>query len=270
MDARRTQRTTASRGDRRHKAHRAWILAILALAALVQACTDNNGKAPGPTFPAGTAGFASTGADLRVQVAVNPNTIEVGRRAGITVLVTNLNGRGIQGKHVQLSTSAGALDVVDGFTDLDGKFVSFLKISASDTVAGQTSATITAFVEGATGTAQVFFGTAGPLILIPTVATQTTGATVSSAGPAGQLNTCPTLAGFTVTFTVSGGVPPYTFSASGSYPGASFSNGVYTAPTLAGPFGIAPPKTDTVTVVDSVGATATATINFGCVAAFGT
>jgi hypothetical protein len=164
MDARRTQRTTASRGDRRHKAHKSWILAILALAALVQACTDNSGKSPGPTFPSGTTGFADTGGptgDVLVQLAVNPGTVERGRRAGVTVLVTNTNGAALPGQHVQLSTTAGNLTVVDGFTDLDGKFVSFLQVPCSDPSG---SASVLAIVRGVLSSpvTVTIFDVAGP------------------------------------------------------------------------------------------------------------
>ena len=195
MDARRTQRTTKA-----HKAHRAWILAILALAALVQACTDNNGKSPGPTFPSGTTGFASTGADLTVQVAVNPNTIQPGRRSGVTVLVLNRNGRGVPGKHVQLSTTIGELDVVDGFTDADGKFVSWLKIS-EQAASVATSGTVTAFVEGKTGSATVTSGENVALVVLPTFLVIPD---VTNVGGSCTVSR---------TFEIVGGVPPFQIAA---------------------------------------------------------
>jgi hypothetical protein len=86
--------------------------------------------------------------------------------------------------------------------------------------------------------------------------------------PATPNNRCSAFSGFTVSFTVSGGQPPYTFSTAGAYPGARISaNGVYTAPTLPGPFGVGQSITDTVTVKDSLGVTAPATITVSCVSA---
>lgn len=130
-----------------------WLFTILVLlGALLGACTNQSGSS-GPSHPTGQTGHADTSADIRVQVAVNPNTIDFERRAGITVLVTNrIGGRPLEGRHVQLSTTVGTLDVVDGFTDADGKFVSFLLCTAAG------SAAITAFVEGASGTATVTCG----------------------------------------------------------------------------------------------------------------
>lgn len=94
-----------------------------------------------------------------MQIAVNPGTIELGKQAEITVLATNLNGRPLAGRHVQLSTDVGTLSVVDGFTDGFGKFVSFLRITELDArnAGGKTAATVTAFVEGATAEATVNF-----------------------------------------------------------------------------------------------------------------
>ena len=134
------------------------LAALLGLGALVQACTDQKGS-KGTTFPTGTTGNAETSGSIRVQVAINPNTIELGRTAGITVLVSNTNGLPLEGRLVQLSTSVGRLNVVDGFTDAAGKFVSALRVTATDlaNAAGVTSATVTAFVEGASGTAVVNF-----------------------------------------------------------------------------------------------------------------
>ncbi len=157
-------RTMGSTGSGRS---RLWLLALVLLAggALVQACTDNKGG--GGPFPTGQTGHADTPSEMIVRVGVNPNRVELNRRAGITVLVTNFNGRALPGRHVQLSTSAdrlqvlvdGALlDQVDGFTDIDGKFVAFL---FCDPAVGGVTATITAFVEGAVGTGTVICGSGG-------------------------------------------------------------------------------------------------------------
>jgi Calx-beta domain len=153
-----------------------WCLAVVLLAGLLsQACSDNEGPA-GPTFGSGQTGTADTAADIRVQVAVNPNTIRLGQRAGITVLATNTNGRPLQGRHVQVSTTVGRLDRVDGFTDAAGKFVTFLTITDADArnAAGLTEAEVTAFVEGAVGTADVNFGVPPPAT--PTTPTNGNGA----------------------------------------------------------------------------------------------
>jgi hypothetical protein len=250
------------RATRSRKAHGpgVWAVAVLALlAALVQACSDNKDNA-GPRFGAPIVGTADPG-QLRVQVAVNPNTIQPGRQAGVTVLVTNLSGTPLEGKMVQLSTTIGTLSIVDGFTDAAGKFVSFLRISAADASVA-TSGTVTAFVEGVTGIATVTSGAPGVLTISPPTAARTQGAV--STGGAGDPGTCAPLNGISVQFSVSGGVPPYTFSVAGSIPGSTVSgSGLYSAPaqgTVNGNFTIS----DTITVVDSVGATASATITLTC------
>jgi hypothetical protein len=221
-------------------------LAVLALLALfVQACSDNKGPA-GPTFGAGQTGHADTAAQIVVQVAINPNTIELGRRAGITVLVTNLNGRPLEGRHVQLSTNVGSLDVVDGFTDALGKFVSFIRITEQDaaSAAGLVQATVTAFVEGATGQGTVNFGT-GTLLTINPVAINL-GTLVNVGG----------VCTATRSFTISGGIPPYDVAVQA--PGASATGSQYRITTGIGPIA------DTIRVVDSTGAIVTAVVTGTC------
>lgn len=237
-----------------------WSLAVLVLVGLVaQACSDNKGPS-GPTFGAGQTGHADSAAEIRVQVAINPNSIELGRRAGVTVLVTNTNGRPLERRHVQVSTDVGTLDKVDGFTDAAGKFVTFIKITAQDAAnaAGLTAATVTAFVEGASGTGTVNFVAPAEVALqiIPATVTRTFGA-----GSGGS--TCATTA-FTIQFTVTGGVPPYTFSTSGTIGGTVSAAGLYSAPSL-GVVGVGFTVTETVTVVDSEGTPATATVTVSCV-----
>jgi hypothetical protein len=126
------------------------LLAVLLLVGgLFYACTNQEGT-QGPSFPAGQTGHSDTAKDIRVQVAIHRAVVDVGDRVGITVLVTNTNGRPLQGLHVQLGISnnmPGKLDQVDGFTDPDGKFTTFLLC----TDAGTKPTEITAFVEGATG-----------------------------------------------------------------------------------------------------------------------
>lgn len=281
----------ARRSPDRARRHRPWavqpwtlvVLGLLLVAGILQACSDNNGST-GPTFecreqkggvkvlaectgsPAPTTGFANTSAEIRVQVAVNPNTITPGRRAGVTVIVTNLNGQPLAGKTVKFSTDVGSLDQVEGKTNAQGQVSTTLSITPTDAAnaQGKTSATVTAFVEGAVGTATVNFGGASALTLIPTSATRNFGA---DAGPGGGApnDTCTTFGPVTVTFTVAGGVPPYSFSTSGAFPGASVSSsGAYTTPNI-GPVGINTEVVDTVTVTDASGKTATATVNVKCI-----
>lgn len=242
-------------GSRSRRGRHGALPVVLLWGLLLAACSDNKG----PAGPSGTGqtGHADTTAQIRVQVAVNPNTIELGRRAGITVLVTNLNGRPLEGRHVQLSTDVGKLDVVDGVTDRDGKFTSALRITEQDALnaAGLTVATVTAFVEGAVGTARVNFGKLTPLVLTPSTVTQSVPATGA---------TCASVGGFTTQFTVSGGVPPYTFTTSG-FAGSTISgSGLYTFPLIPGVTG-GFKVVDTVTVTDSAGQSASATITVECV-----
>jgi hypothetical protein len=136
---------------------------LLLLGGLVQACTDQKGS-KGTTFPTGVTGNADTSGEIRVQVAINANTVEVGRRAGITVLVSNRNGLPLEGRLVQVSTTLGRIDQVDGFTDPNGKYSTALFCD----VAG--AAVITAFVEGASSantTITCGNGTEAPIVAAP-------------------------------------------------------------------------------------------------------
>ena len=221
------------------------LVVVLLVGAMAQGCSDNKGPA-GPTFGAGQTGHADTVAQIVVQVAINPNTIELGRRAGITVLVTNTNGRPLEGRHVQLSTNVGQLDVVDGVTDALGKFVSFIRITEQDAAnaAGLVQATVTAFVEGAFATATVNFGTGVPLTINPNVITLGTLVNVGGACTA------------TRSFTISGGVPPYDVAVQAA--GASVTGSQYRITTGIGAIA------DTIRVVDSTGATVTAVVTGTC------
>jgi hypothetical protein len=230
-----------------------WCLAVMLLAGLLsQACSDNKGPS-GPTFGAGQTGTADTSEQIRVQVAVNPGSIELGRRAGVTVLVTNLNGRPLQGRAVQLSTTVGKLDRVDGFTDAAGKFITFLLITPQDAAnaAGLTSATVTAFVEGATAEADVNFAQtlpappAAPLSIIP------------AAASVGDIPSVAARCAVSFQFRIAGGVPPYTAVASNRNASVS-GNGRYTATVPVGTI------SDTITVRDSAGAQVTATLTGTC------
>jgi hypothetical protein len=224
------------------------LVLLLAGGALVQACS-NQTSGGGPSFPSGTTGHADNPSQITVRVAINANSIEFGRRAGVTVLVTNQNGRPLEGRHVQLSTTVGRLDTVDGFTDADGKFVSFLLITALDAqnVAGVTQAVVTAFVDGATGSAVVNFGPIiAQLVITPTQVTFN----------------LPNVGGVCVAtahFTVSGGTPPYHLSTGGLFGSSINSNGDYSVTVPAGGT-----LTDNVTATDAAGVTATATVNVTC------
>jgi hypothetical protein len=228
------------------RCHAFLVLSVLALVVVfAQACSDNKGPA-GPTFGAGQTGTADTVAQIVVQVAINPNTIELGRRAGITVLVTNTNGRPLEGRHVQLSTNVGSLDVVDGFTDAAGKFVSAIRITEQDAAnaAGLVQATVTAFVEGAIGTGTVNFGTGTLLTINPTAINLGTLVNVGGVCTA------------TRSFTISGGIPPYDVSVQA--PGASATGSQYRITANIGPIA------DTIRVVDSAGAVVTAVVTGTC------
>ncbi len=242
-----------------------WLLGLasllLTIGGLIQACSDNKGPV-GPRS-AQTTGFANTAADIVVQVAINPNSITPGRRAGVTVLVTNVNGQPLAGKKVQLSTDVGSLDQNFGTTNAAGQFSTFIRISNEDAAnATTTSATVTAFVEGASGTGIVNFGpnpTPVALAIIPSSVERNFGA--NTGGP--PANQCDPFS-VTVQFTVTGGTPPYTFSTTGSWPGATVNgSGLYTGPNI-GPQAVNTSITDTVTVKDSTGTTASATLKVSC------
>lgn len=253
MCATRRGKTFGSTGSGRARTF--LLAALLLLGALVQACSDQKGS-KGTSFPTGTSGNAETSASIRVQVAINPNTIELGRTAGITVLATNTNGLPLEGRLVQLSTSVGRLNVVDGFTDAAGKFVSALRVTASDVAnaAGATSATVTAFIEGASASAVVNFAGLANLFLSPASVTQTRTA------PAG--GTC-VVGGFTTQFTVSGGVPPYNFSNAGLNGSTISSSGRHTVPVFV--LAVGESANDVVTVTDAQGNSISATVNVECV-----
>jgi hypothetical protein len=218
-------------------------------------CSDNNGRAT-PTS-ADTTGFANTSADIRIQVGINPSSITPGQRAGVTAFVTNLNGQPLAGKSVQFSTTVGSLDTVSGTTNSKGQFSTFLRVTQTDvTNCNCTSGTVTAFVEGAQGTGTVNFGGAIVLVLNPPSVTKSFGSGQTVGG------SC-TIGGFSTQFVASGGAPPYTFTVGGALGGTISSTGLYTVPAagvLAAPF----TGTDTVTVIDSEGHTATATVTISC------
>jgi hypothetical protein len=229
--------------------------------ALGQACSDNKGPA-GPKFPAGQTGTSDSG--VVVFIGINPNNVEPGRRAGITVVARTPNGRGIPGLHVQMSTTIGKLDTVDGFTDLDGKFVTWLVVSPSEAVQ-TTTGTVTAFVEGGTASAAVTVQSpsAGEGLAIQPPE-------VTRANPAGGAapGTCPNIGSFTVEYTATGGAAPYHFSVSGTL-GGRFTNGRYSVGPKGPVVGGSPALVDVVTVTDSAGQSASSTITVSCSAVGG-
>jgi hypothetical protein len=265
MDA---KRSPLSVRRRRPWAVRPWTLAVFGLlllaGTLIQACSDNNGST-GPTFecreakagaskkalaactgsPAPTTGFANTSAEIKVVVGINPNAITPGTRAGVTAFVTNLNGQPLSGKMVQFSTDVGSLDKTVVVTNGAGQASTYLRVTATDITnsQGKTSATVTAFVDGASGTGIVNFGSPSTLSINPATVTQTivnpAGCTLSAA------------------FSVSGGAPPYTFTAA---LGTVTGTGNYTSPAIP----VGQVFNDTVTVTDSAGATASASIAVTC------
>lgn len=107
-----------------------WAIALVLVGGLTYACS-NQKEAKGPQHPAGVTGSDDGG--TIVTVTINPNNVPLNRRAGITVIVTSVGGQRLEGRHVQVSTEGGRLDRVDGFTDADGKFVTFLLCDSSGT-----------------------------------------------------------------------------------------------------------------------------------------
>lgn len=249
---------------------RPWTLVVFGLllmaGTLIQACSDNNGST-GPTFecreakagassrtlaactgsPAPTTGFSNTSAEIKVVVAINPNTITPGRRAGVTAIVTNLNGQPLAGKVVKFSTDVGTLDLVTVVTNGAGLASTTLSVTAVDVTnaQGKTSATVTAFVEGAFGTGIVNFGSPSTLVIIPGTVTQTN---IAPSGGGGCV--------FAINFAASGGTPPYAFSAGivANLTGTAYGVTVAVGGTVS----------DTVTVTDAAGATASAPISLTC------
>src|SRR5262249_26328655 len=160
---------------------RPWTLAVLGVllvtGALIQACTDNNGPA-GPSFechesttggkttttrsgnvrslaactatpvPVTGDGIGGPSATIFVSVAVNPGTIEKGRRGTVLVSVTNQHGFAIANTAVQLASAGGNLDATSGTTDGNGLFSTTIFVPCDSTGAGK----VTAIVSGVTGT----------------------------------------------------------------------------------------------------------------------
>jgi Bacterial Ig-like domain (group 1) len=122
-------------------------LAALVLAGiLAQGCSDNNGRVtPTSSQVTGDAIGGPASLSLFVQVAINPATIDVGRRASILVIVTNANGFPLPNRQVQLTASGGNLDATSGVTDANGQFATTMVVPCGTAAAG---GTVTAIVEG--------------------------------------------------------------------------------------------------------------------------
>jgi hypothetical protein len=153
---------------RRSWAVRPWTLVVLALllvaGTLIQACSDNNGTT-GPKFecreqkggvkvltqctgsPARVVGDAIGGptGTINVQVAVQPGTVDRGRRAGVTFFLTNLNGFPLPGRTIAFSSNAGKFDTLSGVTGADGTFSTTMLVTC-EAVTG--SGSIAVVVEG--------------------------------------------------------------------------------------------------------------------------
>lgn len=219
----------------RCRSGRSPLVGLLLLPLLLAACSDNKGPA-GPTFGTSVTGTASNG-QFVLTVNINPNNVEPGQRAGITVRATTVNGAPLEGREVQLSTTHGVLDRVAGVTDAAGRFVAFITIPAP--AGGNTpgnipsQVTITATVDGLQAQGVLNVALPGALQVIPGTATLAPGAR--------QFFNCV------------GGVPPYRWEPSGGTLDVSTGPTVrFTAGTALGQF--------TLKCTDSAGNAAAATI----------
>lgn len=212
------------------------LLGVLLLPVLLVACSDNKSN-KGPRFGAAITG-TSTGGAFLITITINPNNVEPGQQAGITVVVATFNGAPIAGRPVQLSTSGGRLSTVSGTTDPAGKFVAFITVDAPG--GGNTpgnipaTVTITATVDGLSASAILTIGAPAGL----------------SITPGGPVTLSP---GQAQTFTAAGGIEPYRWTATGGTLNTCCVPTVtYTAGTAVGNFSI--------TVTDARGNSASATI----------
>ena len=112
---------------------------------------------------------------------------------------------------------------------------------------------------GATAIAKVTIKAPPKLTLLPATVERTFGATGTAPGTCGSVT-------FDVTFTVTGGVPPYNFSATfGTFNTSTLSAAgtvIYTFPSTSLTGGTT--RTETITVLDSAGNPATATVTVKC------
>ena len=133
------------------------LAALVLVGALVQGCSDNNGRVTGTDSK--VTGDA-IGGSIKVSVTISPGIIAVGRRGSVVVIVSSPNGFPIPGRRVDLSSTGGSLDATTGITDASGRFSTTILVTCSDTG----SVTVTAFADNqsqvaATATATVGAGT---------------------------------------------------------------------------------------------------------------
>jgi hypothetical protein len=149
---------------------------LLLTGTLIQACSDNNGST-GPTFacresasgqsptrsgsvrlaegcpasPAPVIGDGSGSLGVLLTVAVDPSTVDIGRRASVTVVATSTGGFRLSGqREVIVTTSVGSLDASSG-TMVDGVFRTTLFIPCGAAAgAGTVHATVSGAVSPAT------------------------------------------------------------------------------------------------------------------------
>ncbi len=130
--------------------------------------------------------------------------------------------------------------------------------------AGTTSGTFTLILTdsvGATASAAVTIAVP-PLTLLPTTVTRQFGTSCSTTNCVPP----PCSVSAAITLTVTGGVPPYTFSATfGTVTPSTLSAAGTVTYSFTGTLTAGTTNTETVTVLDSVGKSATSTVTFSCV-----
>jgi len=167
------------------------LLLLLLVPILIVACSEQ--KHNGPTYPASVTGVSTNG-QLTLILTINPNNINKGDTAGITVTTQTPNGVAVPGKKVNLSTTGGTLAAVFGVTDAGGKFATSLHVPQDYN--GPSPITVTAASDSASASVNVFLNDLGLLRI----------------DPAGPLTLAP---GDRQTLTCVGGVPPYRWEVSG-------------------------------------------------------
>ena len=168
-----------------------YLLLLLLVPILIVACSEQ--KHNGPTFPASTTGISTNGL-LTLILSVNPNNINKGGTAGITVTTQTPNGASVPNKKVNLSTTGGTLAAVFGVTDAGGKFATSLRVPQDYN--GPSPITVTAASDSASTSVDVFLNDLGLLRI----------------DPPGPLTMAP---GDRQFLNCVGGVPPYRWEPSG-------------------------------------------------------
>lgn len=142
MDAIASGRVLGRRGSWRPQTG---LLVALVLAGIL-GCSDNNGRVTPTSADITGDAIGGPGGSLRVQVTINPGTIDRGRRGSVLVIVTNLNGIPLAGRRVQLAPTNGRLDQTTGVTDAGGLFSTTLFIPCEVLPGAEVS--VAAVVEG--------------------------------------------------------------------------------------------------------------------------